>query len=122
MSRNVVFACLALIAATPCMQIASAKTSTSSDWVVKAQILAKQNLAKKLKDPSSARYRNVHAYKDVIRGNTVIVFCGLVNAKNSFGGYHGYERFMAGASIAALASQLQNPDRVWSKVCKNPMI
>jgi hypothetical protein len=39
-----------------------------------------------LKDPSSAQYRNVMAVNDV----QFYVFCGEVNAKNSFGAYTGY--------------------------------
>jgi hypothetical protein len=40
-----------------------------------------------LKDPSSAQFRNVVQNGDMI--------CGEVNGKNGFGGYSGFERFVA---------------------------
>lgn len=51
-------------------------------WIAAAQISVK----KRLKDPSSAEFRNVHFYS----GGKAAVACGEVNAKNSFGGYSGY--------------------------------
>lgn len=49
---------------------------------------AKEAILYKLKDPASAQFRNVHIYKDdptIVRGE--------VNAKNSYGGYDGFDRF-----------------------------
>ncbi len=43
-----------------------------------------------LKDPGSAMFRNVR----IGRGLGAPAVCGEVNAKNSFGGYLGYNRFV----------------------------
>lgn len=51
-----------------------------------------------LKDPESARFRNlrVAGYAD---GSVV---CGEVNGKNSYGGYTGYQPFVASIDAATL--------------------
>ncbi|MBD9368833.1 hypothetical protein [Xanthomonas sp. XNM01] len=48
---------------------------------------AKEKVRQALKDPASAQWRNVN----VIYSNVV---CGEVNAKNSMGGYAGFQRFL----------------------------
>jgi uncharacterized protein (DUF2147 family) len=45
-----------------------------------------------LKDAASARYKAMTA-KESLDGKTVVV-CGFFNAKNSYGGYAGYEPFI----------------------------
>lgn len=50
---------------------------------IKMQRLARDFVSKSLKDPGSAEFRNQSR------------LCGEVNAKNSFGGYTGFRRFMA---------------------------
>jgi hypothetical protein len=45
-----------------------------------------------LKDPESAKFRNLRFVK--YNGRTLV--CGELNAKNSFGGYVGFESFIAG--------------------------
>lgn len=51
---------------------------------IKLQRLAREFLTPHLKDPDSAQFRNQKR------------ICGEVNAKNSFGGYAGFKRFIAG--------------------------
>ena len=46
----------------------------------------------KLKDPDSAQFRNLQYTPPFV--------CGEVNAKNSFGGYNGFERFITGTRDA----------------------
>jgi hypothetical protein len=46
-----------------------------------------------LKDPSSATFRNVRIVPHKILPNEFLL-CGWVNARNSFGGYTGFEPFM----------------------------
>jgi hypothetical protein len=48
---------------------------------------AKRAVAGTLIDPESARYENVKVQKELS------VVCGLVNAKNKFGGYVGFKQF-----------------------------
>lgn len=45
-----------------------------------------------LKDPESAMFRDLHGIS-VAEDGPVMAVCGEVNAKNSYGGYIGYNRF-----------------------------
>lgn len=58
----------------------------------------KEGVVALLKDPDSAKFRNV-ALKPFGDGKVV---CGEVNAKNSYGGYVGFRGFAAGAYGATL--------------------
>lgn len=65
-----------------------------------AEVLSAQSakavemIKSQLKDPDSARFRNVRAVPFMGIGDKVgDVFCGEVNARNSMGGYTGFERF-----------------------------
>lgn len=53
---------------------------------------AKKAVKGSLKDPESARFQSVRI-ASYLSGSVV---CGEVNAKNSYGGYTGFKRFMAG--------------------------
>lgn len=54
-----------------------------------------------LKDPDSARFGGMRAGRDPRDGSTVV--CGMVNAKNGFGGYTGSApfqvRFRSGSAV-----------------------
>lgn len=78
--------------------------------------VGKNKIKDTLKDAESAKFQNVHFYS----GGGVPVVCGEVNARNSFGGYNGFERFVAaGDQIAALESQVEGGlQPVWSKFCQ----
>ena len=50
-----------------------------------------------MKDPDSVQFRGVEGYD---RGEPgIIMLCGEVNAKNSFGGYVGYRHFTSLAGV-----------------------
>lgn len=51
---------------------------------------AKKAVKQRLKDPYSAKFKNVHYDSECNR------YEGLVNAKNGFGAYSGYEHFTVG--------------------------
>ena len=51
---------------------------------------SKSTVADAMRDPESARFRNIVSYK-VANGDVII--CGEVNARNGFGGYAGYSTF-----------------------------
>lgn len=53
---------------------------------------AKEAIKNQLKDPDSAKFRNVR----VSNFNDGQILCGEVNSKNSYGGYVGYRIFAAG--------------------------
>lgn len=83
-------------------------------------VLSRDGVRARLKDPDSAEFRNVGYYS----GGPGMAVCGEVNAKNSFGGYSGFERFVAlGEDTAFLesdtsASEFQD---AWNQLCiKSP--
>lgn len=80
-------------------------------WVEKG----KEAIKAKLKDPDSAQFRNVNFFS----GGGVPTACGEVNAKNGFGGYSGFERFIAaGDAIAFTESQIEGGlGPAWDKYC-----
>lgn len=65
-------------------------TIAHADEPYAAEIAAtKAKIERRLKDPSSVQYRDVRAF--VVGGRVAV--CGEVNAKNSYGGYTGFEGF-----------------------------
>lgn len=59
--------------------------------------LAKKAVTGVLKDPGSAQFRNLY----VVRLTKGMAVCGEVNAKNSYGGYTGFQHFVTGGIGAA---------------------
>lgn len=58
----------------------------------------KRNIANGLKDPDSAKFRDV-TLRPFAKGHVV---CGQVNAKNSYGAYVGFVPFVAGVSAVTI--------------------
>jgi hypothetical protein len=64
-----------------------------------------------LKDPESARFKS-----DFIGKEGAV--CGLVNAKNSYGGYGGFERYIVTADRVQLDGDEQwKMDSRWEDLC-----
>lgn len=61
---------------------------------------ALRNLAGGLKDPDSAKFRNVA----IKRYEGLRIVCGEVNAKNSYGAYTGFKKFAAGPTESSIES------------------
>jgi len=81
---------------------------------LKNQILQKGVEAAKarLRDPDSAKFRSLAAYAPS-------VVCGEVNAKNGYGGYAGFERFIsAGTPDSTAFPQDKGFDDAWAKYCR----
>ena len=84
-------------------------------WIIKS----KEGIKKRLRDPDSAKFKNVRFYS----GGPLNVVCGEVSAKNGLGGYSGYERFMASgdnedlASLASDATDSRKMDVAWNNLC-----
>jgi hypothetical protein len=81
--------------------------------------MGKQQLAAVLRDPGSAEYRDVAAYSpSAAKGG--VTFCGYVNAKNAFGGYGGYERFIAAPNVGAWLQTSPGIRfaSVWRDICR----
>lgn len=56
----------------------------------------KEMVASALKDPGSAEFQGVFMVEEKVIGETHYGFlCGAVNSRNSFGGYTGFQRFVA---------------------------
>jgi len=81
---------------------------------------AEITLAASLKDPDSAQFKGV--YVSYLRNGKeeVPVVCGQVNSKNGFGGYSGFQYFMARGDVAYLQGQSPDFAFVWQKACKHP--
>ncbi len=76
-----------------------------------------------LRDPASAQFRNVRRSWSP---NGSATFCGQVNARNGFGGYTGFQRFISGATPSGRTSvQIDDQggsvgdyfERVWRSDC-----
>ncbi len=52
----------------------------------------KESMEERLKDPDSAKYSDI-VVSTKSDGNDIYVICGMVNAKNSYGGYSGKSWF-----------------------------
>ncbi len=64
----------------------------------------KSRTADKLKDPESARFKNLR-FVDYKGGKLI---CGEVNAKNSYGGYVGFAPFLATLDHIAIVGDVVN--------------
>ena len=83
-----------------------------------SQTVAKDKMNDVLKDPDSARYKDVIGYTFTTdAGQTLYIFCGQVNAKNGLGGYMGYERFIATPKGGAVESGAGDFDSGWNQHC-----
>lgn len=72
-------------------------------------------IKQKLKDPESATFRNSRVYYAVAP-----MVCGEVNARNSFGGKNGYQRFISGGEIQVLEEEMAagEMDKTWNQICR----
>jgi hypothetical protein len=75
----------------------------------------KMRIKAMLKDPGSAEFRKVF----VSKSSGMPVVCGQVNAKNSFGGFSGYQRFISAGTTQALESAMGvgEMDKTWKLLC-----
>lgn len=90
-------------------------------WVEKGKELVKY----RLKDPSSAQFRNVYFVRARVGGAPTT--CGEVNAKNSFGAMTGFRRFLSAGRLEFTMIEGDNADfdEIWKGMCngtdKTPM-
>ena len=77
----------------------------------------KQAAKAKLKDPSSAKFRNVYFHRGA---DNIPMTCGEVNSKNSFGGYGGYQKFVSAGKpeVTFLQEQVADFSNVWNRFCR----
>ncbi len=96
------------------------KRSAGPDQATQMRIVvaSQDGVRSRLKDPDSADFRNVGYYSGGKEGASAV--CGEVNAKNSFGAFSGFERFVAmGPEVAFLESDVEASEfaKVWQGVC-----
>jgi hypothetical protein len=86
-------------------------------WVAKGQ----EAVLAKLRDPSSASFRNTFFHLARLKGTPVPMSCGEVNSKNGFGGYTGYERYVSAgdANLTLLEEQVADFEIAWKKLCQD---
>lgn len=84
------------------------------DWVIKGKNAMKQ----KLRDPDSAKFRNVFFSRGP---DDLPLTCGEVDAKNVYGAYTGYERFISGgrSDLTWLESEVSDFHNAWRIGCTN---
>lgn len=102
MKRLVSGALLVLLAAGQSVCAAAARPVTALQRAIQAE---EKVVARKLKYPDTARYRDLRAYP--IKGGHLVVVCGAVGGKSEFGGYSVYLPF-----IAAVQDGVADPDQV----------
>lgn len=66
-------------------------------------------LKRNLKDTDSAKFRDVFLSRD---SKGTVWVCGKINAKNSYGGYSGFERFMG-------VTMVDGAENAWTEMCGN---
>ena len=85
----------ALVALTACGPTAANFTRMQTEPATLSEVLT--DIRYRLKDPSSAEFRDVRSYaftgQDGLIDGSVI--CGMVNARNSYGGFTGFTPFRA---------------------------
>ncbi|WP_162938771.1 hypothetical protein [Brevundimonas naejangsanensis] len=86
-----------------CVEAQRARTPPVNWTPTRIHAAARQAVTDKLRDPSSAQFRNV---RRIEHSNGSTMFCGEVNSRNAYGGMSGYQRFEAGVDRTGDASAL----------------
>lgn len=91
-----------------------------------AKSLARARMVETLRNPESARFRNVRYTR---QSDGRIIFCGEINAQNGLGGYTGYTLFVTSVTRdrevnAEIAFERNGSSRmvvasVWPVVCES---
>jgi len=101
--------------------IAEAKREARKDRTNRESVYIarhRERMRSRLKDPDSAEFRDVFvSYKDAELTQPVV--CGELNAKNAFGGFTGYKKFLAGGSLQVSEEDMEWNEFVelWNGVC-----
>jgi hypothetical protein len=109
MKQAVVIALVMIVSSAEAAPKQKAKPVAKSDPIA----IARERVKNILKDPDSARFRS----EFVARDGTV---CGFVNAKNSYGGYDGFRRYIAEAERVMVddnSDESWKMDSHWTDVC-----
>lgn len=104
---------------------ASNATATPSQYVdtkkdidFKLEYLGKEAITAIMKDPKSVEFKDLF----VSRSGGSPVLCGLVNGKNSYGGYTGFKRFLSvGNAVNMIDTEIDNKEfkSSWNQFCSS---
>lgn len=102
---------ISAVLVSACGNSEPSKAAKESSYIA----LNQDRIKGRLKDPASAEFRNTFISNAI--GAPVV--CGEVNAKNGFGGYTGFQRFISGGSIQVIEADMAagEMDKTWSQVC-----
>ena len=93
---------------------AAEKKAQQEKWLGAETIVAAERAVRgELKDPDAAQFRDVRANYTEEFG---VVACGRVNAKNEFGGYTGFRRFVSSGKSVILEGR-DNIVDAWAGAC-----
>lgn len=93
---------------------AAEKKAQQEKWFGAETIVAAERAVRReLKDPDAAQFRDMRANYTEEFG---VVACGRVNAKNEFGGYTGFRRFVSGGRSVILEGR-DNIADAWVGAC-----
>ncbi|WP_386339423.1 hypothetical protein O4D10_19510 [Xanthomonas citri pv. citri] len=95
------------------MSTAEEKAQQEKWFGAKTIVAAERAVRRELKDPDSAQFKDVRANYTEEFG---VVACGRVNAKNEFGGYIGFRRFVSSGKSVILEGR-DNVADAWSGAC-----
>lgn len=88
-------------------------------WANFSRAFAEVRMKKALKDPDSGQFREISTEDDAHYNlDRPGIACGMVNAKNSFGGYTGFKDFMVIAGIPMVEDGSGAFVRLWNKHCR----
>ena len=105
LARGLGIFAVTLLATAGCAKDLSAPRTAASDPEGYKSFLrarTEDELKKKLRDPDSAVFSDVHFGKLVADGKEAVVVCGRVNSRNGFGGMTGAQRFIGGGEASAI--------------------
>ncbi len=86
-----------------CVEAQRARTPPVNWTPTRIRTAARQAVTDKLRDPSSAQFRNV---RRIAHSNGSTMFCGEVTGRNAYGGMSGCQRFEAGVGTTGNATAM----------------
>lgn len=103
----IVIAILVLISLIVAMCSFSEKSNNDKQKEAFTILNSQEAVKTKLKDAQSAEFKNMKG------------MCGEVNAKNGFGAYTGFKRYVASGEIVVIEGQIDQSEfnKVWHEIC-----
>lgn len=105
---TVIVICIGLIAVLMLLGSLTGPSGDAGPAAVASDMKSKAlwGLERSLKDPDSMQVENVVVHPDAMNGEGAV--CGWVNAKNAFGGYTGFKRFVVFGTVPVVDSDNEN--------------